>query len=41
MTAERLAAQPPAFGADGTITAGSASQLPDGACALIVRVPAS
>jgi acetyl-CoA C-acetyltransferase len=26
----------PAFGAGGTITAGSASQLPDGACAVVV-----
>jgi acetyl-CoA C-acetyltransferase len=35
-TAERLAALPAAFGADGTITAGSASQLSDGACAIVV-----
>jgi acetyl-CoA C-acetyltransferase len=35
-TAERLGALPPAFGADGTITAGSASQLSDGACAVVV-----
>ena len=35
-TAERLAALPAAFGADGTITAGSASQLSDGACAVVV-----
>jgi acetyl-CoA C-acetyltransferase len=35
-TAERLAALPPAFRADGTITAGSASQLSDGACAVVV-----
>jgi acetyl-CoA C-acetyltransferase len=35
-TAQRLAALPPAFRADGTITAGSASQLSDGACAVVV-----
>jgi acetyl-CoA C-acetyltransferase len=35
-TAARLAALPPAFSKDGTITAGSASQLSDGACAVIV-----
>jgi acetyl-CoA C-acetyltransferase len=35
-TAERLARLPPAFDADGTITAGSASQLSDGACAAVV-----
>ena len=35
-TAERLAALPPAFSDDGTITAGSASQLSDGACAVVV-----
>jgi acetyl-CoA C-acetyltransferase len=35
-TAERLARMRPAFSADGTITAGSASQLSDGACAVIV-----
>jgi acetyl-CoA C-acetyltransferase len=35
-TAERLAALPTAFGAEGTITAGSASQLSDGACAVVV-----
>ncbi|HEY6494161.1 MAG TPA: acetyl-CoA C-acyltransferase [Trebonia sp.] len=35
-TAGRLAALPPAFRADGTITAGSASQLSDGACAVVV-----
>jgi acetyl-CoA C-acetyltransferase len=35
-TAERLAALPAAFGAGGTITAGSASQLSDGACAVVV-----
>jgi len=31
----RLAALPPAFSDDGTITAGSASQLSDGACAVV------
>ena len=35
-TADSLARLPPAFGPDGTITAGSASQLSDGACALVV-----
>jgi acetyl-CoA C-acetyltransferase len=35
-TAERLAALPPAFSKEGTITAGSASQLSDGACAVVV-----
>jgi acetyl-CoA C-acetyltransferase len=35
-TAERLAALPPAFAEGGTITAGSASQLSDGACAVVV-----
>jgi acetyl-CoA acetyltransferase len=35
-TAEKLAALPAAFAADGTITAGSASQLSDGACAVVV-----
>lgn len=35
-TAESLAALRPAFAPDGTITAGSASQLSDGAAALIV-----
>jgi acetyl-CoA C-acetyltransferase len=35
-TAARLAGLPPAFAADGTITAGSASQLSDGACAVVV-----
>ena len=35
-TAQRLAALPPAFAKDGTITAGSASQLSDGACAVVV-----
>ncbi|MGH3206257.1 MAG: acetyl-CoA C-acyltransferase, partial [Trebonia sp.] len=35
-TAERLGRLPAAFAADGTITAGSASQLSDGACAVVV-----
>jgi acetyl-CoA C-acetyltransferase len=35
-TAESLAKLPPAFTPDGTITAGSASQISDGACALLV-----
>ena len=35
-TAERLANLPAAFSAGGTITAGSASQLSDGACAVVV-----
>src|SRR6185437_11888649 len=35
-TAESLGKLPPAFGADGTITAGSASQISDGACAVVV-----
>jgi acetyl-CoA C-acetyltransferase len=35
-TAETLAALKPAFAADGTITAGSASQISDGACAVVV-----
>jgi len=35
-TVERLAALRPAFSKDGTITAGSASQLSDGACAVVV-----
>jgi acetyl-CoA C-acetyltransferase len=35
-TPERLAALPAAFATDGTITAGSASQLSDGACAVVV-----
>lgn len=33
---EALAALPPAFVRDGTITAGSSSQISDGACALVV-----
>jgi acetyl-CoA C-acetyltransferase len=35
-TVESLGKLPPAFGADGTITAGSASQISDGAAAVIV-----
>jgi acetyl-CoA C-acetyltransferase len=35
-TAEALGKLRPAFAADGTITAGSASQISDGACALVV-----
>jgi acetyl-CoA C-acetyltransferase len=35
-TPERLAGLKPAFRADGTITAGNASQLSDGACAVVV-----
>jgi acetyl-CoA C-acetyltransferase len=35
-TAQALAGLRPAFGADGTITAGSASQISDGACAVVV-----
>ncbi|WP_436698420.1 acetyl-CoA C-acetyltransferase [Nocardioides sp. BYT-33-1] len=35
-TAESLAKLPPAFAKDGTITAGSASQISDGACAVVV-----
>ena len=35
-TAESLAALRPAFSKDGTITAGSASQISDGACAVVV-----
>ncbi len=35
-TAESLARLRPAFGKDGTITAGSASQISDGACAVVV-----
>ena len=35
-TAESLAKLRPAFAADGTITAGSASQISDGACAVVV-----
>ncbi len=35
-TAESLSALRPAFAKDGTITAGSASQISDGACAVVV-----
>jgi acetyl-CoA C-acetyltransferase len=35
-TAESLSRLRPAFGPDGTITAGSASQISDGACAVVV-----
>jgi len=35
-TAEELGRLRPAFSADGTITAGSASQISDGACAVVV-----
>jgi acetyl-CoA C-acetyltransferase len=35
-TAESLSKLRPAFGQDGTITAGSASQISDGACAVVV-----
>jgi acetyl-CoA C-acetyltransferase len=35
-TAESLAKLPPAFGKDGTITAGSASQISDGAAAVVL-----
>src|SRR5215831_1057662 len=35
-TVESLAKLPPAFGADGTITAGSASQISDGAAAVVL-----
>ena len=35
-SSEALAALPPAFGPDGTITAGNASQLSDGAAATVV-----
>jgi len=35
-TAQTLARLRPAFAADGTITAGSASQISDGACAVVV-----
>jgi acetyl-CoA C-acetyltransferase len=35
-TAESLSKLPPAFGADGSITAGSASQISDGAAAVVV-----
>jgi acetyl-CoA C-acetyltransferase len=35
-TVERLAALRPAFSEDGTVTAGNASQISDGACAVVV-----
>jgi acetyl-CoA C-acetyltransferase len=35
-TADKLAALPPAFSENGNITAGSSSQLSDGACAVVV-----
>lgn len=35
-TLEKLAKLPPAFGKDGTITAGNASGITDGACALVL-----
>jgi acetyl-CoA C-acetyltransferase len=35
-TVEALAKLPPSFSKDGTITAGSASQISDGACAVVV-----
>jgi acetyl-CoA C-acetyltransferase len=38
-TIESLAGLRPAFAADGTITAGSASQISDGACAVVVMSP--
>jgi acetyl-CoA C-acetyltransferase len=40
-TVESLAALRPAFAADGTITAGSASQISDGACAVVVMSKAA
>jgi acetyl-CoA C-acetyltransferase len=40
-TAESLGALRPAFGPDGTITAGSASQISDGACAVVVMSAAA
>jgi acetyl-CoA C-acetyltransferase len=40
-TAQSLARLRPAFGADGTITAGSASQISDGACAVVVMSAAA
>jgi acetyl-CoA C-acetyltransferase len=40
-TAESLARLRPAFAADGTITAGSASQISDGACAVVVMSAAA
>ena len=35
-TVERLATLTPAFSEDGTVTAGNASQISDGACAVVV-----
>ncbi|HEU0133072.1 MAG TPA: acetyl-CoA C-acetyltransferase [Mycobacteriales bacterium] len=40
-TTESLARLRPAFAADGTITAGSASQISDGACAVVVMSKAA
>ncbi len=40
-TAESLSRLRPAFAADGTITAGSASQISDGACAVVVASAAA
>ncbi len=40
-TADSLAALKPAFAPDGTITAGSASQISDGACAVVVMSAAA
>ncbi|HEV2891606.1 MAG TPA: acetyl-CoA C-acetyltransferase [Frankiaceae bacterium] len=40
-TVESLGALRPAFAADGTITAGSASQISDGACAVVVMSKAA
>ncbi len=40
-TADRLAGLRPAFGPDGTITAGSSSQISDGACAVVVASKAA
>jgi acetyl-CoA C-acetyltransferase len=40
-TAESLGGLRPAFAADGTITAGSASQISDGACAVVVMSAAA
>ncbi|HWL35873.1 MAG TPA: acetyl-CoA C-acetyltransferase [Frankiaceae bacterium] len=40
-TVESLARLRPAFAADGTITAGSASQISDGACAVVVMSKAA
>ncbi len=40
-TVDRLAALPPAFTPDGSVTAGNASQISDGACAVIVASDAA